>query len=276
MKIIEWNINHRAGQIVREMPEWVSEYIQEKHADIVVLTEVSFRIPNLEEQMKNMFNMSEYNVFYSFNTQNNQNDLVIAIKKESFDFISQQSFSSNAGKYPDNLIVSCIHKETGKKIMIVGMRIHALHGVRDNNEKREEFKNMLDYLKDKDNVIIVGDFNNYRCGYHDPNHIWDLENVKSLGNSYNYRMYTPEGGSIYCDHYNDKAQYFPEDHIFVKGQVKVTKTLYDRDFVNKDKMIYKWGKDFQGQFDGRKSPKINPPYPDHALLECELSIDALI
>lgn len=59
MKIIEWNINHRAGQIVREMPEWVSEYIQEKHADIVVLTEVSFRIPNLEEQMKNMFNMSE-------------------------------------------------------------------------------------------------------------------------------------------------------------------------------------------------------------------------
>lgn len=276
MKIIEWNINHRAGQIVREMPEWVSEYIQEKHADIVVLTEVSFRIPNLEEQMKNMFNMSEYNVFHSFNTQNSQNDLIIAIKKESFDFISKQSFPSNAGKYPDNLIVSCIHKETGKKIMIVGMRIHALHGVRDNNKKREEFKNMLDYLKDKDNVIIVGDFNNYRCGYHDPNHIWDLENIKSLGDSYNYRMYTPEGGSIYCDHYSDKAQYFPEDHIFLKGQMKVIKILYDRDFVNKDNMIYKWGKDFQGQFDGRKSPKINPPYPDHALLECELSIDSLI
>lgn len=46
MKIIEWNINHRCGYSRSNMPKWAKSVIQSKKADIIVLTETSFKVPN--------------------------------------------------------------------------------------------------------------------------------------------------------------------------------------------------------------------------------------
>ena len=72
---------------------------------------------------------------------------------------------------------------------------------------------------------------------------------------------------------------FPEDHFLIKGIKKENFTLfpYDRDFVEKDKNIYKWGRDFQVYL-GKDSKGDNiydsvpSPFPDHAILECEVII----
>ena len=49
--------------------------------------------------------------------------------------------------------------------MIVGVRIHAINI--SNQQKREEFNAVLKSVKYDENVMIVGDFNNYRRGFYD-------------------------------------------------------------------------------------------------------------
>lgn len=53
MKIIGWNINHRYGHSKAKMPKWVKKVIQNKKADIIVLTETSFKVSNWEEEYNN-------------------------------------------------------------------------------------------------------------------------------------------------------------------------------------------------------------------------------
>lgn len=59
MKIIGWNINHRLGYAKANMPTWVKDVIQEKSADIIVLTETSFKVPNWEVMYRNLLNRND-------------------------------------------------------------------------------------------------------------------------------------------------------------------------------------------------------------------------
>lgn len=274
MKIIEWNINHRFGYSRNKMPEWIKDVIQEKNADIIILTETSFKVPNWEEEYCKLFDRKEYYVFCSSNTDVGSNEVSIAVKKEHFKVNSFKSFLSEGHTYPDHLEIRCTHKATKKDLVIVGVRIHAMNI--SNQQKKSEFETVLESVKNDENVIISGDFNNYRRGFKDKDNTWDLSEVKKISEKNGFYMYTPDGGSIYTDNRGDYS--FPEDHIFTKGKsIELSCDNYDRDFVEKDKNVYKWGKDFQKYVGKDKNGNIDnenvePPFPDHAILEAFFDI----
>ena len=273
MKIIGWNINHRLGNKKIDMPKWVKKVIQNKKADIIVLTETSFKVSNWRDEYSNLVKRDEYYVFCSNNTDVGNNEVTIALKKDYFNVKYVRSFLSEDHSYPDHLEIHCIHKETKKKFVIIGMRIHAMN-ISD-QQKKNEFCTVLKSVKDDENVIIVGDFNNYRRGY--KNNVWCLTEIGKLAQKEGFSIHTPNGGSIYQDNEGDFS--FPEDHILLKGQsVKITKLYdYDRSFVDEEPGVYIFGKDFQkyrGKDRYRKNmyDNIEAPFPDHAIVEADFDI----
>ena len=272
MKVIEWNINHRYGHSKKKMPKWIKDVIDEEKATIIVLTEASFKIPNWEDEYRNLFDRNKYYVFCSNNTAVGNNEVTIAIEKDCFNIEYIKSYLSEGHLYPDHLEVHCIHKITKKKFVVVGVRIHAMNI--SNQQKREEFNTVLESVKYDENVMIVGDFNNYRRGFDDS--YWCLSKIDELVTKEGFSMYTPQGGSIYKD--NDGAYSFPEDHIFIKGQLNINTCKYERSlFTNRDTTVYKWKTDFQ-KYRGKDKngeylyDNIDDPFPDHAIIEADFDI----
>ena len=272
MKVIEWNINHRYGHSKKKMPKWIKDVIDEEKATIIVLTETSFKIPNWEDEYRNLFDRNDYYVFCSNNTAVGNNEVTIAIKKDCFNIEYIKSYLSEGHQYPDHLEVHCIHKITKKKFVVVGVRIHAMNI--SNQQKREEFNTVLESVKYDENVMIVGDFNNYRRGFDDS--YWCLSKIDELATKEGFSMYTSQGGSIYKD--NDGAYSFPEDHIFIKGQLNINTCKYERSlFTNRDATVYKWKTDFQ-KYRGKDKngeylyDNIDDPFPDHAIIEAGIHL----
>ena len=272
MKVIEWNINHRYGHSKKKMPKWIKDVIDEEKATIIVLTEASFKIPNWEDEYRNLFDRNKYYVFCSNNTAVGNNEVTIAIEKDCFNIEYIKSYLSEGHLYPDHLEVHCIHKITKKKFVVVGVRIHAMNI--SNQQKREEFNTVLESVRYDENVMIVGDFNNYRRGFDDS--YWCLSKIDELVTKEGFSMYTPQGGSIYKD--NDGAYSFPEDHIFIKGQLNINTCKYERSlFTNRDTTVYKWKTDFQ-KYRGKDKngeylyDNIDDPFPDHAIIEADFDI----
>lgn len=272
MKVIEWNINHRYGHSKKKMPKWIKDVIDEEKATIIVLTEASFKIPNWEDEYRNLFDRNKYYVFCSNNTAVGNNEVTIAIEKDCFNIEYIKSYLSEGHLYPDHLEVHCIHKITKKKFVVVGVRIHSMNI--SNQQKREEFNTVLESVKYDENVMIVGDFNNYRRGFDDS--YWCLSKIDELVTKEGFSMYTPQGGSIYKD--NDGAYSFPEDHIFIKGQLNINTCKYERSlFTNRDTTVYKWKTDFQ-KYRGKDKngeylyDNIDDPFPDHAIIEADFDI----
>jgi len=272
MKVIEWNINHRYGHSKKKMPKWIKDVIDEEKATIIVLTETSFKIPNWEDEYRNLFDRNKYYVFCSNNTAVGNNEVTITIEKDCFNIEYIKSYLSEGHLYPDHLEVHCIHKITKKKFVVVGVRIHAMNI--SNQQKREEFNTVLESVKYDENVMIVGDFNNYRRGFDDS--YWCLSKIDELATKEGFSMYTPQGGSIYKD--NDGAYSFPEDHIFIKGQLNINICKYERSlFTNRDTTVYKWKTDFQ-KYRGKDKngeylyDNIDDSFPDHAIIEAGIHL----
>lgn len=158
--VIEWNINHRLGYSKLNMPMWVANVISKEEADIVILTECSYRVKNWPIVKNTAFNKDKYTIFESNNDQGWTNDVVIAVNKKKLNVLYAKSYFSYDHSTPDHLEVKCKCKETGKEFVVVGMRIHADH-ITD-KEKEEEFKLVLNGIRNEENVIIGGDFNNNR------------------------------------------------------------------------------------------------------------------
>lgn len=272
MKVIERNINHRYGHSKKKMPKWIKDVIDEEKATIIVLTETSFKIPNWEDEYRNLFDRNKYYVFCSNNTAVGNNEVTIAIEKDCFNIEYIKSYLSVGHLYPDHLEVHCIHKITKKKFVVVGVRIHAMNI--SNQQKREEFNTVLESVKYDENVMIVGDFNNYRRGFDDS--YWCLSKIDELATKEGFSMYTSQGGSIYKD--NDGAYSFPEDHIFIKGQLNINTCKYERSlFTNRDTTVYKWKTDFQ-KYRGKDKngeylyDNIDDPFSDHAIIEAGIHL----
>mgnify|MGYP000950733956 CR=1 FL=1 len=268
LRILEWNINHRLGRSKANMPEWVADVIRGKDADIVILTECCNRISNWETEKNKAFAPNKYLVFTSNNNQGNQNDVTIAIKKEKIEVLYSKSFFSKGHKVPDHLQLKCRWKENEQEFTVVGMRIHAMIS---DEQKYKQFDMVINDLKEEKVVIIGGDFNNNRRSYCKKDK-WNLKGIDEYLDG-EYIRITPEGSSIYRDVDTEDDYCFAEDHFFVKGIKNIDVKPYDRNFVDRDKGIYKWGSDFQAK-DGWEKPenKIPDPYPDHAILEAEFIV----
>ena len=175
---------------------------------------------------------------------------------------------------PDYLEVKCKDKETDKEFIFICIKIHASVG---DNIKRQELEHIMSVVKDEMTVIVCGDFNNYRRGYVD--NIWCLNEVSEICKKYSFVVETPDGSSIYEENPSNTDYEFPEDHFLLKGIDEKIFTLfpYDRDFVENDKTIYRWNRDFQVYLGKDKSGKniydsVPTPFPDHAILKCKVII----
>lgn len=272
LKIMEWNINQRMNYAGADMPSWISEIIVKEKADLISLTEV-YRGNNWERVKKEAFN-SDYAVFETSNNSAGQNDIAIAINTKKLDIIYAKTNYSGREGIPDHLEVKCKNRENGKEFVFVCMRIHA--SVSD-DVKKKELNHVIAASKNSDTVIICGDFNNYRRGF--SNDKWCLKEIKSICQTNNFVIKTPDGSSIYEENLNNIDYQFAEDHFLLKGIKEKDFILlpYDRDFVKKDKKVYKWGRDFQiylGKDDMGKNmyDSVPAPFPDHAILKCEMEI----
>lgn len=271
MKVVEWNINHRLGHSRKQMPIWVKEIIKEYDADISVLTECSDRVSNWKTVKLETFPKKDYYVFSSQNDQVDNNDIVIAIKKENIEVLSVSSLLAEGHKAPDHLQIKCKQKETDTIFVIVGIRIHAMN-ITD-QEKQNQLQLVLNELETEEKAIIVGDFNCNRRSFTDDK-AWNLNKIDSVIYE-KYKRVTPEGASWARDVCSEDDFCFALDHFIIKGINKITSIDYNRTFVNKDAEIYKWGKDFQAKLRWDKEEnKIPDPYPDHAILSAEITIDS--
>jgi len=284
-KVIEWNINQRVNSAKRDMPDWIADVIHEEQADIIALTEV-YKVNNWNDIKKKLFDIkvkaseNKYMVFETDNYPLGQNDICVAVNTEKFSVVKAELYPSNPDKnIPDNLAVEIKSKKSGKVLVIACMRIHSLDLVSD-DIKIKELKFILDQYSKADNVIICGDFNNYRRGVN--NRLWCLKELEKSCNKNGFRVITPKGSSIYEDEGNNVDYEFPEDHFLLKCKNKdivLSKgsEKYNRDFVDKNRAVYRFGKDFQKNL-GKDAngnymyEHINPPFPDHAILEGEFEI----
>lgn len=271
LKIMEWNINQRLNHSKANMPEWIADVISNKKMDIVIVTEC-YKGNNWEHVKKNAFD-KKYIVFESNNNQIN-NDVAIAINTDKLTPIYSKSYVSSDHNVPDCLEVKCKIKESNVEIMIVGIRIHASAS---DQEKEREFQLVIDEVKDENMVIIGGDFNNNRRGYHKPG-CWHINRIDTIIDTKFVRL-TPAGSSIYKEYSNDVDYEFAEDHFLVRGIETKHFNLnpYDRSFCDNDRMIYRWGNDFQKYLGKDKNGKnmydnVSDPYPDHAILTAEIEV----
>lgn len=179
---------------------------------------------------------------------------------------------------PDFLEVKCETKNN-EKFVIVGMRIHAVN-IKD-SEKENEFRFVLDKVKEEKNVIICGDFNNNRRGFIEDNK-WNIRMIDEIIKNYDFHRKTPNGSSIYEEKKTNDAYEFAEDHFFIKGNSIQWTGLnnYSREFCNKSSSIYRWKHDFQlylgkDELGISRYENIQPPYPDHAILSGSFSVNEI-
>lgn len=272
LKIMEWNINQRMNYSHKNMPNWIAKVITNEAADIIALTEV-YKGDNWNKVKTAAFN-SNYVVFETSNNTAGQNDVAIAININKLNVIYAKTYYPSAQEIPDYLEVKCKNRETDKEFIFICIRIHT--SVSD-NIKRQELEHIMSVAKDEMTVIVCGDFNNYRRGF--VNKTWCLNEVSEICKKYNFVVKTPDGSSIYEENPRNTDYEFPEDHFLLKGIDEKNFTLfpYDRDFVENDTEIYKWGRNFQKFLGKDKSGKnmyysVPTPFPDHAILKCKVVI----
>lgn len=272
LRIIEWNINQRMNYSHKNMPNWIADVITHEAADIIALTEV-YKGNNWNEVKTTSFN-SNYAIFETSNNTARQNDVIIAINISKLDVIYAKTYYPSTQGIPDYLEVKCKDKENHKEFLFICIRIHASVG---NDIKRQELERIMSVAKDEETIIVCGDFNNYRRGY--DNKIWCLNEVYQICKNNNFSGKTPNGSSIYEEKPKDPKYEFPEDHFLLKGIKEKNFTLfpYNRDFVENDKNIYKWNRDFQVYLGKDKTgnnmyDSVPTPFPDHAILKCTVVI----
>lgn len=275
LKILEWNINQRRGRKDsnrEDIPLWIPEEIINQKPDIAILTEV-VTDRNWEKEIEPRLSQ-HYNVSVSDNTnsQHEQNDVAILIKKEGLEETSKDnSWESQPDKcIPDYLRVDC--KIKGHELTIIGARLHIL----DSNMRKKEFEFILKQtIEIKNPILIAGDFNNYRRGAINLQPEWNIDVLVDIATDFGFTCHTPRGSSTksecpYCNFGNKPiclTNQFAEDHFLTKNfyQNRIFKLCeYDRNFILKHGEEYGKETDFNGDL---------YPNPDHAMLKGILHLE---
>ncbi|MEK6453326.1 hypothetical protein [Caldifermentibacillus hisashii] len=264
-KILEWNINQATDRYGRNnIPNFVRDELISKSSDIVILTEFCF-CNNAEVFLKEAFESNGYDYNFTNNKEEKQNEILIAWKKELFKFQNKEAVkTTNLNNKPNCLIVNLIDNN-GKNITVVGLRIT----IKSYRERKEQMTYVLEKIKDYDNVIIGGDFNNLRRGASIAE--WNLNVIEELCEKYNANLYTPTGQSIYQEQGESFDYEFPEDHFITKGNIQMKEYTYNREFTRKNPDVYLFKGDFQVYNNNLKRVTWSIPFgsgiPDHAILQ---------
>ncbi|WP_017210155.1 hypothetical protein [Clostridium beijerinckii] len=282
MKIVEWNIHQMTNLKGTNMiPKLVIEELKEQVADIIVLTEF-FKVTDWTGFVNEL---AEYNTFVSDNSKNNQNDVLIAVKKELRIIKVKDIGCIKENNNPNFLSVDVEIED--KILSIIGVRIRVESINRKYYKTDEEYEKVMKKEKEnrrkqnniilnhichiKNPIIVIGDFNNFRRGYKDE--VWCMDMVKGSYEKNGFTMADIKGESINQETHDIKYQ-FAEDHLIAKN-VEVSNPEYNRNFVERDKNIYKWGRDFSFLYNDKdkwNNEYVQSPYPDHAILTATIKL----
>ena len=269
LKIIEWNLNQRTQKCNLDL-DFISKSLNlnsEEIADILLFTEVT-KQGNYSE-FKFLLEIN-YNIFTSSN-EKGQNDILIAIKKDisiienslfSFYCTSIKNHQTNDIFKPNFLSIDI---EIEKKKITIGcarIRIGNYKKYCDSkvltaNEMKSRLQQnnyILNYIKNKEYVIILGDFNTNRR--FSPRTDYSMVILQDLYEAQSLIVNTPTGASVGRD-----DLFMPLDHIITNMQCY--KYVYSRSFTSYKPDIYLNDKDLIG---------IKQSYPDHAILISEFDI----
>lgn len=265
-KILEWNINQATDIYGKNsIPDFVKNELINKGADIVILTEFYF-CKNAEIFIKEAFDDYGYDYRFTHNKKEKENEVLIAWKKELFEFESEEVTLTTKYNNKPNFLMVHLKTSNGIKIVVAGLRIT----MKSYKERKEQMLFALNQLKNYENVIIGGDFNNLRRETIVEE--WNLKVIEDLCHIYKFNpMHTPEGQSIYQEQGVSLAYEFAEDHFITKGNsIKMKEYHYDRGFTKDNPDIYLFEGNFQVYNNDINKVTWSIPFgsgiPDHAMI----------
>lgn len=273
-RIIEWNINQATDKYgINIIPDFIINELVKQNPDLVVLTEFRF-CKNSDDFLRQAFEERNYDYFpkeATHNTNNGQNEVLIAWRKELFECIQDGQSSVETtweNNHPNCVKVQLEEKINGSNFTVVGLRITMAKRICNDlgrsakqkalqeqaNLRRCQMEYVYKLLEGCSRVLIAGDFNNYRRGSQLKN--WNINQLNCMRKE--YTVYTPSGQSICEEEKSDKDYEFAEDHFIAKKCV-IKDYIYDRGFMNQEKKVYRLGKNFPdwNELNG---------FPDHAIL----------
>lgn len=271
-KILVWNINQATDRYRRNnIPDFVRDELINKSADIVILTEFC-HCNNSEVFIKETFTNKGYDYRFTNNKTDKQNDVLIAWKQELFKFQSVEVIKTTKVNNMPNFLIVHLKNNSGNKVSIAGLRITLKSYI----NRREQMVYALEKVKDYENIILGGDFNNLRRGTAIKE--WNLNEILKICNKYEFDLHTPEGQSIYQEQAQSLDFEFAEDHFITKGtNIKMREYYYDRGFTKKNPDVYLFKGDFQVYNDRVKRVTWAIPFgsgiPDHAILQGEFELE---
>lgn len=225
MKIIEWNVH---GMEKSRCPSYVADEIEKQNADIAILTEYVVNA-NKNGSFEKQLSKLKYKMFTNNSTKNG---ILIAVKGDwEIEELEQIEKSSL------NFLGLRIKKEDSA-FLIIGVRVTQEDKGKD---RFLQIRNIIDYIgsldeKDKQRIIVAGDFNNYRFLENENDYIGEAKdyNIQKIREAFEKEGFlveksTPIGNVYYVFSYLYGSYPYKYDHIFVKG-FSIDKVEYDWDY----------------------------------------------
>lgn len=290
-KILEWNINGRAGYGDYVVPiRLIADEILKKAPDIFVLTEF---VKSLGWRDLTAILEERYEICTTPYVPGENGILLAVAKKEGISVgdarIRNEAWSRQADSFPDFLEQDVLIN--GSRVKIIGTRIQV--GTQkapeeDFSHRARQFQALWHYVRTVDYpTVVIGDFNHgvirnegdkyytyppdcARCRY-SYQHIW--RTVEPMENGNGWTLMTPAGGDAdpfsfvaKVGHAQESGQEvvksIKEDHLIVSRGIQVKNMEYTWDFVTR-KNGYRTlrAEDFK--------PDLG--LPDHAMLVAEIA-----
>jgi hypothetical protein len=268
LKVAEWNVNSgcygKNNDKGKKLSKLVSEYLSRQTFDMIILTEFALREDTVdydffEKKMGVEYELRPYFPYlYGGNKNGNvqENGVCICLKKDTFNncklSVAANSRTANFGgddiyTTPDFLHIEAI-TDNHKKLNIIGVRIRCR---KDYKERKSQLDLIQNYMKDINNYILIGDFNN-----------GDLTRSNGPQSKYyNYKMIE----SVFPD------MVFTPSNIDPKtGEIIGSWKSFQLDHLITDLIVstspeYRW--------DFLDNVEYNSSLPDHAILEATIKLN---
>lgn len=276
LKIIEWNINSRAGYTSNIPVNLIIDQILEINPDVVILTEFVKTLGFLD--LKTILEEKYY--VYTTDYKPNQNGILIAIAKKDGISVTTESIKNLNNENMPDFLEKDILVNQNRKIKIIGTRIQTntkdtptqQELNEDFHNRNKQFENCINYTETVNYDTIIGsDFNHGAIKSEtDKNYVY--KGISREFYSYqqiwrktenNFKLVTPHRGNYHKFSYIDKNNIpIKEDHFIISKSLNIESSDYNWNFITK--------KNGYGDIQPRDY-KSFLPLPDHAIAILEIS-----
>jgi exodeoxyribonuclease-3 len=289
LKLLTWNINLRSNCSKREsIPSFVIEELKaddktNNKADIIVLTEF-YKVKKYPEFVKELEDAG-YTVFLDpREAEENINQILIAVSNKvdvKGDFELETLSNADDSNFPDYLGLK--FQIADRTINVIGIRIHTDD---DFKQRCKRLDNLISHIKDKENIILLGDFNNAYFLSSKQNEDWvDAKKVSKKEYAkkrqhYNYHIVKDEFSQINCKVYTPDGEmkswggWVKNDHIVAAESFSLSEIRYSWQFMERsnDYSSIDPNESISWEKWSNQEPYKLGGYPDHAILTANLEI----